>query len=164
PVGAVAGRAEVMAVFEAHDRKAPLPHGGTFNANPVTMVAGKTCMALMDQAAFDRLNGLGETVRARLREAFALANTEGQVSGQASLFRLHLHSRPMRSYRDAWSPPAEKTAMAVLHRRLIDDGVFISPTGMGCLSTAMTETEIDRLAEATLAGLRHLREDGRLPQ
>jgi glutamate-1-semialdehyde 2,1-aminomutase len=164
PVGAVAGRAEVMAVFEDRDGKVPLPHGGTFNANPVTMVAGKTCMALMDRAAFDRLNGLGETARARLREAFALANTEGQVTGEASLFRLHLHSRPMRSYRDAWSPQAEKTAMAALHRRLIDDGVFISPSGMGCLSTTMTEAEIDRLAEATLAGLRHLREDGLLPQ
>ena len=38
PVGAVAGRSAVMAVFEETETaSAQLPHGGTFNANPVTM-------------------------------------------------------------------------------------------------------------------------------
>jgi glutamate-1-semialdehyde 2,1-aminomutase len=164
PVGAVAGRAEVMHVFDRQDGKAPLPHGGTFNANPVTMVAGKTCMDRMDEAAFDRLNALGDLTRARLQEAFALANAEGQVTGRASLFRIHLHSRPLKTYRDAWMPLAEQAAMTALHRHLINAGAFISPTGMGCLSTAMTEADIDRLAEATLAALRRLREDNLLPQ
>jgi len=164
PVGAVGGRAEVMAVFEGNGQKAPLPHGGTFNANPVTMVAGKACMAMMDEAAFDRLNDLGERARARLREALALANTEGQITGPASLFRIHLHSRPMRTYRDAWSPPQEREAITALHRHLINKGVFISTTGMGCMSTVMTDDDIDRLADATLSGLRQLREDGLLPE
>jgi glutamate-1-semialdehyde 2,1-aminomutase len=41
PVGAVAGRADVMSVFDPTRGGPPAaPHGGTFNANPVTMAAG----------------------------------------------------------------------------------------------------------------------------
>ena len=41
PVGAVAGSAEVMTVFDPTRGGPPAaPHGGTFNANPVTMAAG----------------------------------------------------------------------------------------------------------------------------
>ena len=158
PVGAIAGRAEVMAVFERNGGEARLPHGGTFNANPLTMAAGKVAMALMDEAAFRRLNEHGERVRGQLREAIALANAEGQVSGEGSFFRLHLHSRPLASYRDAWARPEERARMTALHRHLIDAGVFVSPYGMGCLSTAMVEADLSTLSEAVLGGLRALRE------
>src|SRR5215468_9840628 len=41
PVGAIAGRADAMAVFDPTRGGPPAaPHGGTFNANPVTMAAG----------------------------------------------------------------------------------------------------------------------------
>src|SRR5499426_2734269 len=39
PVGAVACSNEVMAVFDPGRGTPPAPHGGTFNANPVTMAA-----------------------------------------------------------------------------------------------------------------------------
>src|SRR5690606_7953045 len=44
PVGALGGAAEVMAVFDPTSGPPRAPHGGTFNANPVTMVAGLTAM------------------------------------------------------------------------------------------------------------------------
>jgi glutamate-1-semialdehyde 2,1-aminomutase len=158
PIGAVAGRAEVMAVFERQGGKARLPHGGTFNANPLTMVAGRTCMELMDPGAFDRLNRMGEELRRQLREAFALANAEGQVTGEGSLFRLHLHSRPMVNYRDAWMRAEESRRMAELHRHLLNAGLFLSPYGSGCLSTAMEDHDLSALADGVLGGLRALRE------
>jgi len=157
PVGAIAGSAEAMSVFERDGGKAALPHGGTFNANPVTMAAGKACMELMDQAAFDRLNAMGERARSQLREAFALANAEGQVSGEGSLFRLHLHTRPLRNYREAWMQPDEQARMLALQHHLIDNGLFLSAFGMGCLSTAMTGAELDRLSETMVEGLRAVR-------
>lgn len=45
PVGAVAGRAEVMGVFAFAGGAPPrLPHSGTFSANPMTMTAGLAAM------------------------------------------------------------------------------------------------------------------------
>src|SRR3989475_2075970 len=46
PVGAVAGSADVMAVFDPTKGYPAAPHGGTFNANPVTMAAGLAAMQI----------------------------------------------------------------------------------------------------------------------
>ncbi|NCG41073.1 MAG: aminotransferase class III-fold pyridoxal phosphate-dependent enzyme, partial [Actinobacteria bacterium] len=45
PVGAIAGREEVMNVFTAmQGDRAAVPSGGTYTANPITMAAGLACM------------------------------------------------------------------------------------------------------------------------
>lgn len=44
PVGAVGGSAEVMSVFDLRQERVAVPHGGTFNANPLTMVAGRAAI------------------------------------------------------------------------------------------------------------------------
>src|SRR6266508_1615196 len=66
PVGAVGGRAEVMAVFDPTGGSTAVPHGGTFNGNPVTMAAGLAAMTLLDRPAFERLDDLGAKLRASL--------------------------------------------------------------------------------------------------
>src|SRR3954466_12843594 len=70
PVGAVAGGEDFMAVFDPRHGKPALPHGGTFSANPVTMRAGIAAMQLLDDAAFARLDAMGEAVRSGINEAF----------------------------------------------------------------------------------------------
>ena len=65
PVGAVAGRADVMAVFDPTRGGPPAaPHGGTFNANPVTMAAGLAAMRLLTREVYGRLDDLGAKLRA----------------------------------------------------------------------------------------------------
>ncbi len=66
PIGAIAGRAEVMKVFAAEGGRARLPQGGTFAANPLSMVAGVAAMQALDRDAFERLDQLGDAVRDRL--------------------------------------------------------------------------------------------------
>ena len=68
PVGALGGEAEVMAVFDPTSTRPALPHGGTFNANPVTMAAGLKAMELMTPEAFERINALGEQARRGLAD------------------------------------------------------------------------------------------------
>lgn len=157
PVGAVAGKADIMDVFSPAAGRAKLPHAGTFNANPVTMTAGLTAMKLMTREAFDALNALGERARAGLAEAFAIAGVPGQVTGMGSLFRLHMTDRPLTDYRSAYPMPEVRALMNQLFRMLLDDGIVIAPSGLGCLSTPMTEAEIDQLCETVLRALRRLR-------
>nr|MBA3415017.1 aspartate aminotransferase family protein [Chloroflexia bacterium] len=63
PVGAVGGRAEVMAVFDPRGGQPKVPHGGTFTANPVTMAAGLATMRKLTPDAYRRLDEHGAELR-----------------------------------------------------------------------------------------------------
>jgi glutamate-1-semialdehyde 2,1-aminomutase len=156
PVGALAGRAEHMSVFEERGGRARLPHGGTFNANPLTMAAGLATLREWTAGAVDRLNALGERARAAMREAIAASGRPGQVLGTGSLFRIYLHERPIHGHRDSVADEHERALMAQFHRALVNEGIFIATYGLGCLSTAMRQDDVDRLAQAVLTARRAL--------
>lgn len=151
PVGAVAGRSDTMQVFEPGGG---LPHGGTFNGNPVTMVAGMATMEGMTRDAFDTLNALGEYARQGFREAIAEGGVTAQVTGQGSLMRLHLTDRALTGYRSVYPTEEESARMSALHQYLINAGHFISNYGLICLSTVNTQDEVDALISDTVAGLK----------
>ena len=65
---------------------------------------------------------------------------------EASLFRLLFTDRPLRSYRDV--DQAAEARMERLFRALLDAGVLIHTTGLGCLSTPMGEREVEEIAAA----------------
>ena len=104
PVGAVAGRADVMAVFDPTGGKPAAPHGGTFNANPVTMAAGLAAMRLLTPEAFAKLDELGAKLRGSLEACFKRAGVPGAVTGQGSLFRVHPTDRELRLPQHAHHP------------------------------------------------------------
>jgi glutamate-1-semialdehyde 2,1-aminomutase len=153
PVGAVGGRAEVMAVFDPRGGKPRVPHGGTFNANPVTMAAGLAAMRLMDAKAFDRLEEMARTLRSGVEACFERAGVPGAVTGMGSLFRLHPAPRHFVDYRSAVASKDESARFDRLYRRLIDHGILLAPTGLGCLSTAVGESEVEYFLEVLNACL-----------
>jgi glutamate-1-semialdehyde 2,1-aminomutase len=153
PVGAVAGRADVMDVFEEIEgHGVRVPHGGTFNANPLTMVAGRAAMADMTPEAFERLNALGEQAREALRAVFRESGIPGQVSGTGSLFKLHLHEGPLTTLQDLFAAPMMPSADA-LRVALVDRGYFLGSGCLGCLSTATTAAHVEGLCEALRSAL-----------
>lgn len=160
PVGAIAGRREVMQVFEVDGKKARLPHGGTFNANPMTMVAGRAAMAAWTEQTVEDLNRMGAYCREQLQEAIRIANVPGQVTGSGSLFRFHTHGRPMNNYRDTHPQAQESDRNEQLFRHLIGAGLYSTPYGLGCVSTATSADDVDRLAAETTNGLRAMRDAG----
>ena len=87
PVGAVGGRAEVMAVFDPRGGTPIVPHAGTFNANPVTMAAGLAGMRLLDAASFQKMDDLAGRLRDGLAACFKDAGVEGSVTGWARCSR-----------------------------------------------------------------------------
>ncbi|HYB70019.1 MAG TPA: aspartate aminotransferase family protein [Candidatus Bathyarchaeia archaeon] len=154
PVGAVGGRAEVMAVFDPSGGTPKVPHAGTFNANPVTMAAGLAAMRLMDRAAFDRLAELGAKLRDSVAACFKDAGIPGSVTGVGSLFRLHPSDRTLVDYRSSRHEKAEAARLERIVRFLLDHGVMISTTGLGCLSTPMGDPEIEGFLDVLAAALR----------
>lgn len=147
PVGAVAGSAQVMAVFDPREGKPDLSHSGTFNANPVTMVAGEAAMHLLTQDEIDRLAALGDRARDGIAAAMQEAGMPGQVTGLGSLFRIHVHNRPLSDYRSMLMTQSEKDLLAGIVGHMRDNGVFVNERGVCSLSTPMTESEIDIFLE-----------------
>ncbi len=155
PVGALAGRDEVMKVFSVQGGAPPrLPHSGTFSANPLTMAAGLAAMQLFDADATARLNRLGDVARSKIKEAISVAAVPASVTGTGSMFRIHLRSTPPRDYRSLFPSPAEAEALRLFIDGLYDAGVVMIYSGAGALSTPMGEAEVDALAEAVLTSLR----------
>ena len=153
PVGAVVGRADVMAVFDPTGGHPKAPHGGTFNANPVTMAAGLAAMRLLTEDAYGRLDETGAKLRSSLEACFERAGVAGGVTGMGSLFRLHGTDREVIDYRSARATPDEAARLQRIVRRLLEHGVLISTTGLGCLSTPMGSPELESLVETFAAVL-----------
>jgi glutamate-1-semialdehyde 2,1-aminomutase len=146
-VGAVGGSAEVMSVFDP-TKGSKAPHGGTFNANPITMTAGAVAMQKFDPAAVDRLNALSESFRSGLSAIVADAGIDGQVTGAGSLFTIHLHNRPLTDYRSTVLSRDEQAKATRFYQSMLANGIFMSSTMSGCLSTPMGDTEVQAFLAA----------------
>lgn len=134
PIGAMVGRADVMASLDP--LQGGLEHGGTFSGNPVSMAAGIVGMRLFDTAAVDRLNTLGERVRTSL--GAAITQYGWHVRGAGSLFR---------PFPDALSPEATRDAQSALWWALYDRNVLLTQNCQGALSTPMDEAIVDDVVE-----------------
>ncbi|RKZ11787.1 aspartate aminotransferase family protein [bacterium] len=158
PIGAIAGRDSVMGVMDPTVKPLLFPHSGTFSANPVSMVAGHAAMQMYDANAVDRLNMLGALVREQITVAIAVSGLPACVTGGGSMFRIHFKDKPPTDYRSNYASPVELQQRETLLDYLFDHGIMMINTASGTLSTAMTETEIDTLAETILAALRAVKE------
>ena len=148
PVGAVGGRSDVMAVFDPRPGKPMLPHGGTFSANPVTMRAGIAAMELLDQAAFARLDAMGEAVRGGINDAFRKHGVPGGTVGMGSLLKIHFADRPVRDYRSAYLTEEETRRQTIFNRGLLNRGVLAAGYGLMALATPMSAADIDAIVGA----------------
>lgn len=157
PVGALAGRGDVMDVMNPLADKVLFPHSGTFSANPITMTAGKVAMELFDGDAVLKLNKLAEYARKSLNEAIKIADVPACVTGAGSMFRIHMKEQAPLSYRDGFVTQAEAALTKTLLDHLFDDGIMMINTCSGVLSTVMAEKEIDRLADAVFGGLKKMK-------
>ena len=157
PVGALAGRADVMDTMDPLASKVLFPHSGTFSANPITMTAGLVSMQMFDQNAVIRLNKLAQYARNSITEAINLASVPACVTGAGSMFRIHMKAEAPITYRSGYVTPEEAALTKTLLDHLFDDGIMMINTCSGVLSTVMAEKEIDRLAEAVLGGLNKMK-------
>jgi len=146
PVGAFGGRADLMAAYDPRKGGARISHGGTFNANPVTMAAGLATMNLLTPEGYSRLDALGERLRGGVARLLQATRRRGQVSGIGSLFCLHWTSGPLTDYRSS-RPKDPETPMRVF-MGLLNEGILLSQRGLGACSLAMTEEDIDRFVNA----------------
>ncbi|HEV7943393.1 MAG TPA: aminotransferase class III-fold pyridoxal phosphate-dependent enzyme [Solirubrobacteraceae bacterium] len=163
PVGALAGRTDLLDLIEPNAGGDRVLLAGTFSANPVTMVAGKAQLdALLDDpVAFELLDALGERMRCGLTEAMSDAGVAGAVAGVGSLWGLHLGVEgPLRSVRSP-APNGDPTGDRLLAGYLLGEGVLMAaPVHLGFLSTCHTEHLVDEVIDAHGRALAKMKADG----
>ena len=146
PVGAFGGREDIMALFDPSDGAASVAHAGTFNANPMTLAAGTVVMEAMTPEVYQRLNGLGEALRAKLQAVFDELEVPCQITGTASFFGMHITSEPVTDYRS--SLRSDKSMRHALFMGLVNEGVLLQESCAGALNSLTTEAEVDALVDA----------------
>ena len=152
PVGAIAGRADVMDVMNPLADNLLFPHSGTFSANPITMTAGLAAMELFDEATVGRVNALAKRAMDGIDEAIRSTGVKACVTGGGSMFRVHFKESPPLNYREAFAGPEENRRLEMLFDHLFDEGLIIINTCSATISTPMDEPEIDTLVAAMKSG------------
>ncbi|MCP4188690.1 MAG: aminotransferase class III-fold pyridoxal phosphate-dependent enzyme [Gammaproteobacteria bacterium] len=141
PVGAVGASRELMNIFDPTDLKAF--HTGTFNANPITMVAGNVSVreltaeriADMERLAILFKNGLLE-----IAQQVGLPLTINHVGSLLNLFFTESHSG-IHHDRD------DLDISRRFHLACLCEGLFIAPRGLMALSTVFDENLVEECLE-----------------
>lgn len=147
PVGAVAGRREVMD-FLAPD--GPVYQAGTLSGNPIGMTAGAATLKLVEElGAAEVLEDLGALLQEGFEDVVQRLGVPACMQRAGSIFWMALNTEePPRSAEaiDAASMDRYK----VVHREMLNQGIYLAPSGyeVGFLSTAHRPEDIARTLEA----------------
>jgi glutamate-1-semialdehyde 2,1-aminomutase len=157
PIGAVGGRADIMAQLDPASTGARVISGGTYSGNPLSAVAGVATLKKLTPSMHTRLDAMGQRMRDGLNAIFRAAGQRAQATGDGSLFQIVPTDRPLRSYRDVPQDAAAFAWLDRLHLALLSSGVIISHRGLSCVSSPMGEAEVDEVLgafERVVDGLR----------
>jgi glutamate-1-semialdehyde 2,1-aminomutase len=144
PVGAFGGRRDIMELYDPN-RGPKVAHAGTFNANPVTMLAGAVTLEQLTPDVYLYLAELTEALRQGIRQVCAELEVPAQVTGLGSLFGIHFTDCLVRNYRDIAAGNSRLREQVFLG--LMNEGVLMAPNLVGALSTAITEAEVNTFVD-----------------
>jgi glutamate-1-semialdehyde 2,1-aminomutase len=165
PIGATAGSAEILSVFDPRDGGAAAGHAGTFNANPLSMAAGSAAMQLLTPDMFSRLEMLGCRAQSGLKAVLSDLGLPGVVNGVGSLFSMIIGSEAeVHSVRDinrAMSTPLKdgRTPRVLgqeFAKNLLNRGIIGAAPSTFVLSTAMTTEDIDYFLDQSRDALKEI--------
>jgi glutamate-1-semialdehyde 2,1-aminomutase len=143
-----------MALFDPSEG-APLAHAGTFNANPMTMVAGEVVMNHLTPDVYDRMNALGGELRAKLSAVFDEFEVPAQVTGIGSLFGIHFTSEEITDYRTVVR--GDQSMRQALFVGLLNEGILLQGGTAGAMNSLTSESDIDTLVDGTRRVIQRVR-------
>ncbi|WP_284735588.1 aspartate aminotransferase family protein [Dongia deserti] len=144
--GAFGGRADIMDRFDPSTPEA-FPHGGTFNNNILSMVAGLTGLEkVLTREASARMNDLGDRLRAKLQHLLDRHQISAVLLGRGSLMNLHFVSGPVTQPQQL--AHADRRHLQLWHLEMLARGQHVTPRGLLALSLPFGEDEADAFTEA----------------
>ena len=150
PVGAFGGRQEIMELYDPTTGPT-VSHAGTFNANPLTMLAGAVTMEQLTPEVYRALAEMTEILKQGIRDVCAQLETPVQVTGLGSLFGIHFTEKEILNYRDIASGDYDLRDRMFLG--LLNEGILMASNLVGGLSTATTQQDVADFLAAFRAAL-----------
>ncbi len=170
PVGAVAGPREIMRVF-TQDRRAhaesglepirPIFSGGTFNGNPITMVAGEAQVGYLSDNRSDVYPYLTEQSDRMTDGINRFCEEEGipaRMMRAHSMFYLNFGKSPIEGARDI--DPSYAKAQREFYLHLLHHGVIVPGIHLAFISTAHSPEDVDRVVDAFRSSFVQIRQGG----
>lgn len=168
PIGAVAGRSDVMDVFRsdgAHPAgRQPIFAGGTFGGNPLASVAGCAAVTYMKEhpEIYPYLHEQGERLADGINTFLLEEEFPVQLMNAASMFYLQFQRGRIGSARDVQTSPEITQLAQEFYTVLLKNGVLIPGVHFFLLSTAHTPADVDQTIDAFQRSFLEMRELGRL--
>ena len=156
PIGAVAGRADIMQRFEwqkHHEQDDRVFAGGTFGGNPLTMVAGTAAIGHLrsNPGLYERLAGHWRSLVDEVGGFCRTRSIPVQVLAAHSMIHLRFQMGPIVTARDVDRSLAQ--AEREFYIRLMLEGVLIPGDHLALTSTAHGNEDIARVIEAVKKAL-----------
>jgi glutamate-1-semialdehyde 2,1-aminomutase len=147
PVGAIAGRAELM---EQLAPKGPVYQAGTLSGNPVAMAAGIAALTLInsDPGLYDRLQERARDFVRGLIDVADVAQMPMVASAIGGLAGFYFSNDEVENYEGAQA--SNEDAYARFFRGMLAHGYYLPPSRFEALfiSTAHTEQHVDGFVES----------------
>ena len=152
-IGVICGKKEIMQMADTTGKKKSersYVGGGTFSANPTSMVAGFTTLSELknSKSIYSKINDLGEYTRKELSKSF-----DGRVlvSGKGSLFMTHFIDNGVTEIKTAADvAKCNNSKLVKYHFQMIaKDGIFFLPGKLGAISNAHTKSDINQMIKAS---------------
>ena len=154
PVGAFGGRAEIMDCLAP---LGPVYQAGTLSGNPLAMAAGIAALEeLAASDAYTKLEQLGRTLEAGMKDAAKSAGIPVQFNRCGSMFCGYFTSEPVYNVADAMKSDRER--FKKYFHGLLAEGIYLAPSQFeaGFISTAHSEADIEQTVQTAAKVLRTL--------
>ncbi|NCF27374.1 MAG: aminotransferase class III-fold pyridoxal phosphate-dependent enzyme [Gammaproteobacteria bacterium] len=142
PLSAVAGREDIMALFDANRTPAErfVPLVGTLSGNPVAAAAGLATLEILKRpGTYERYFETGEKLMTALSRSLESAGLEAQVVGVPPMFDVVFAPGDVRNYQD--TARADSAKMAKLNGLLRERGI-LKGENKYYVSTAIDEQDV----------------------
>ena len=171
PGGAVGGKADIVDMIAQRgdpnwDNTERVYHPGTFNANPLSAVAGATCLETIAAEPINaRADAMAARLKAGLNEVFTRMEVGGHAYGVASMIHFTLAEG---DFDNEFGPDvnsrikaaAATPAVTGIKRGLQNQGIDIMGRDAFLVSATHTEADIDTTLAAFEATLAQVRAEG----
>lgn len=154
PIGAVAGRAELMDLLAP---AGPVYQAGTLSGNPLSVRAGLETLDILGKSGtYERLESAGARLEAGLAAALAASGEKGRINRVGSLLTMFLGVDHVANGDDARR--ADIAKFARFFHAMIERGIYLPPSQFEAMfvSLAHGDAEIDQTINAARESLKSL--------
>ncbi len=152
-IGVMCGKKEIMEYADTAGKKKSeraYVGGGTFSANPVSMVSGYAMLSHLKskKSVYSKINSLGEFARKEIRNVF---DGKVVVTGKGSLFMTHFLKDGITEITNAaQAARCDGVMLAKYHFKMIaNNGIFFLPGKLGAISDTHSKDDIKKIVLAS---------------